>query len=510
MNVRKHDAYFWRLVYTLVIKRQYRVLSLQTDEVWLTDGKSKKIIRLVRTDLDWANQLKQNIDLTFRKLDPLRAQLKWRSMDVDNVYVAVLPPVDDWQYVLNKPVQHTNGKIQMRTFLLEENQLKQAELLQGELAGYQLPEDLETLSDEEYEEQISGYKQAVRQTLQDKQKEEHKTFTRGKPIVSYVMLTAIILMYIWMEYVVGGSTSTIHLIEWGAKYNPLIVDGEWWRLFTSMFLHIGFLHLFMNSLALYFLGTLVERIYGSVRFIVVYIVAGLTGSLASFAFMDAVSAGASGAIFGCFGALLYFGVIHRELFFRTMGSNVILILVINLVFGFMVQGIDMGAHLGGLAGGFLAAAVVGLPEQKGYWKRYAALFAVVIGASILWQVGMHQDSYQAETDLQIAAERIEQGQLQEAIPYLERAMENDTELPEVPFYLAYIYLNEERNAEAIPLLEEAIDIRPEFHEALYNLALAYAMEGEEDRARTYVDRAIELQPDEQLYLDLKDQLDGNQ
>lgn len=163
-------------------------------------------------------------------------------------------------------------------------------------------------------------------------------------------------MYIWLEYA-GGSTNTLNLIQWGAKYNPLIIEGEWWRLFSAMFLHIGFFHLMMNGLALYFLGTLVERIFGSIRFFFIYMIAGLIGSLASFAFMGAVSAGASGAIFGCFGALLYFGLIHRELFFRTMGQNVIVILVINLVFGFVVQGIDMGAHLGGLAGGFLAAAL---------------------------------------------------------------------------------------------------------------------------------------------------------
>lgn len=153
------------------------------------------------------------------------------------------------------------------------------------------------------------------------------------------------------------------LIHYGAKYNPAIVAGEWWRIISSMFLHIGALHLFMNMLAVYYLGTAVERIYGSGRFIIIYFLAGIIGSLTSFAFNTHVSAGASGALFGLFGALLYFGVIYKNLFYQTMGKSVIFILLINLAFGFLVPQIDMGAHLGGLIGGFVAAAITSLPEQ---------------------------------------------------------------------------------------------------------------------------------------------------
>ncbi|MDQ0205596.1 rhomboid family protein [Alkalicoccobacillus murimartini] len=509
MNVKKYDAYYWKLVYTLVVKQQYRIVSLQNHEVWLINekSKSKKMIRLVRTDLDWANRLKQEMDLTFRKLDPLRRQLKRQNLHVDNIYVAVLPPVDDWEYIINERMKHPNGKTSMHTFLLDSDYQRQLNLLQGELAEYKLPEIQNDGSEDAYEQEVAAYQHAVKQFVKAKHDEEQKTFSRGKPVVTFTMLTAIFLMFIWLEYV-GGSTSTLTLIDWGAKYNPAIVDGEWWRLISSMFLHIGFLHLFMNSLALYFLGTLVERIYGSIRFFVVYMIAGLTGSLASFAYMDAVSAGASGAIFGCFGALLYFGIIHRELFFRTMGTNVMVILAINLALGFMVQGIDMGAHLGGLAGGFLAAAVVQLPKQKSHWLRYIAMLAILAGSIFLWSTGERNLAYQPETDLQIAAERIENDQLQEAIPYLERALDNEITQPEAHFYLAYIYLNEDRAEEAIPLLEEAIDIRPDFHEAIYNLALAYAIEGEDEKARSLLEDALELQPEEQLYLDLQEELEG--
>ncbi|WYP27979.1 rhomboid family intramembrane serine protease [Alkalihalobacillus sp. FSL W8-0930] len=504
MNVIKQDAYFWKVAYTLVIKQPYRVISLQTNELWLADDSRKKVIRLVRADFDWSNQLKTNMEMAFAKLDGLRTQLRWKTIEAETIYVAVLPPVDDWEYLVKRKMNHPNGKVQMNSYLIE--QVSEGYKVTPDQMPLDLPNEHEVKGEEEYEKDISYYKQAVRASVEKKQNQEKQTFSRGKPIVSYIMLTAVILMYIWLEYA-GGSTNTLNLIQWGAKYNPLIIEGERWRLFSAMFLHIGFFHLMMNGLALYFLGTLVERIFGSIRFFFIYMIAGLIGSLASFAFMGAVSAGASGAIFGCFGALLYFGLIHRELFFRTMGQNVIVILVINLVFGFVVQGIDMGAHLGGLAGGFLAAALVKLPSQKGFWIRYAAGIGVVVVASTLWIAGNQFPSNHAQTDLQIAAEYIDQGSLDEAVPFLERAHVSGEELPEVPFYLAYIYLNQNQNAEAIPLLEEAIRIRPEFHEAIYNLALAYALEGNTDEAKTLVEEAISIEPDEQMYLDLQSQIE---
>src|SRR5690625_3009511 len=109
-----------------------------------------------------------------------------------------------------------------------------------------------------------------------------------------------------------------------------------------MFLYIGFLHLFMKLLAIYYLGTTVEKIYGSVRFILIYFLAGIGGGLTSFAFSMSVSAGASGAIFGLFGALLFFGVIHKKIFFQTMGRGIITIVVLNIIFGFTVSQIDIG------------------------------------------------------------------------------------------------------------------------------------------------------------------------
>src|SRR5699024_222098 len=160
------------------------------------------------------------------------------------------------------------------------------------------------------------------------------------------------------------------------------------RAFTSMFLHIGLLHLFMNMLALYFLGVFLERIYGTKRLIVIYILAGIADMLSSFVFSTSISAGTSGVIFSLFGALLFFGVKYKNLFLQIMGKNVIFILILNLVIGIVIPNIDMGAHLGGLITGFLAATITSLPKKRNYKFSSLAMVAYLIIISILVVFGI--------------------------------------------------------------------------------------------------------------------------
>jgi len=153
------------------------------------------------------------------------------------------------------------------------------------------------------------------------------------------------------------------LIQWGANYGPKTTQGEWWRMFTCMFLHIGVLHLLFNMVALWNVGGFMERLLGSTDFLVLYLLAGLLGSVASVAWNPfVVSAGASGAIFGLYGGLLAFLVRHRAMqqhaSLAALRTNTLAFLGYNLVYGFIQQGIDMAAHLGGLAGGFVCGFVL--------------------------------------------------------------------------------------------------------------------------------------------------------
>jgi membrane associated rhomboid family serine protease len=178
----------------------------------------------------------------------------------------------------------------------------------------------------------------------------------SKPTVTYILLASIVIIWILMQ-AAGGSTSPRVLIQFGANWGPAILEGQTWRLFTSMFLHIGLPHLAFNGYALFIFGMEMESLYRPDRYIVIYVSSGLFGSLASFAFRGpaVLSAGASGAIFGLIGMNLAFFLLHQDAFGRFGRARVqhtLLIIGINLIFGFTVPGIDNLAHIGGLIAGF--------------------------------------------------------------------------------------------------------------------------------------------------------------
>ena len=163
----------------------------------------------------------------------------------------------------------------------------------------------------------------------------------------------------FLAQIVGNTTSNAALVELGAMKALQIAGGEYWRLFTAMFLHFGWVHLAVNCFGLYIFGQMIEGIYGRNRFLVIYVLAGLAGGVASYAFnlshaLQYTGVGASGAVLGLLGAMTAFFVRNRDML-GGMGSRTIigLLLVagINLAFGFIMPGVDNFAHIGGFAGG---------------------------------------------------------------------------------------------------------------------------------------------------------------
>lgn len=155
-------------------------------------------------------------------------------------------------------------------------------------------------------------------------------------------------------------------IRWGSDYGPLTTSGQWWRLVTAVFVHLGMVHVVMNMYALYQAGRIAERLFGSLRFTLLYLFAGVAGGMASELWNPQVnSAGASGAIFGVFGALLAFmtrrhlrasapGLVPAGISLMIFGSY-------SLIYGFSHQGVDNAAHVGGLAGGFAMGLALSRP-----------------------------------------------------------------------------------------------------------------------------------------------------
>lgn len=162
------------------------------------------------------------------------------------------------------------------------------------------------------------------------------------------------------------SPKVADILAWGGNFGPYTLSGEWWRLASCMFVHIGILHIAFNMWVLWDIGQLVERLVGPVGFLILYVVTGVGGSIASLVWnVNVVSAGASGAVFGVFGAFMSFVMLRSDTVPKEVLSSLrnsgMMFLGFNLLIGFSMKGIDMAAHLGGLGLGVLCGVVMSQP-----------------------------------------------------------------------------------------------------------------------------------------------------
>lgn len=185
--------------------------------------------------------------------------------------------------------------------------------------------------------------------LENEKNEE--IFKPKKPIVTYILIALNVLIFLLANY-------DISII-----YDLLLYkNGEIYRIITCAFTHYSIFHLLFNMYALYVVGPQIESFFGRYKYLLIYLGSIITSSLLSLTFMpdNGASLGASGAIFGLFGSLLYFGYHYRLYLGNVLRSQIIPLILLNLVLGFLNSGIDNAAHIGGLIGGFLFSMIVGI------------------------------------------------------------------------------------------------------------------------------------------------------
>lgn len=227
--------------------------------------------------------------------------------------------------------------------------------------------------------------QEIAEKNEDNNIKAEDVFSIKKPVVTYGLIVINVLLFIAMYLFGEGSENVATLVRFGANYPPLIQAGEYYRLITAGFLHIGIFHLFFNMYALYIVGSQLESFIGKTKFIIVYLGSMIIGNLMSMLFIgNSVSAGASGAIFGLFGALLYFGYHYRVYLGNMMASQIIPILILNFFLGFILSGIDIASHVGGFIGGLLLLWALGVKyksEKKDKingWFLFSMLFIFLV------------------------------------------------------------------------------------------------------------------------------------
>lgn len=197
-------------------------------------------------------------------------------------------------------------------------------------------------------------------------------FSMKKPVITYALIVINVIIY-FLSNMFG-------FVDDFAVNRYYIINGEYYRLITGMFLHANLFHLIFNCYALYIIGMQLESFLGKWRYIIVYLLSGLAGSALSIFMSSGFSVGASGAIFGLLGALLYFGYHYRVYLETVVKSQIIPLIVLNLIIGLM-PGIDNWAHIGGLIGGVFATMFVGIKYKSTKFEMIngGVLYLIFIG-----------------------------------------------------------------------------------------------------------------------------------
>jgi membrane associated rhomboid family serine protease len=206
-----------------------------------------------------------------------------------------------------------------------------------------------------------------------------RSFT-DEPTLTYVLIGINVLVAIGSMLGGGVGTTSSSLTDDGGVSKHFIADGEYWRLLTAGFLHVGLFHLATNMLSLWILGSMLEPAFGRWRFGLIYLVSLLCGSFGALLMSpDTVTVGASGAIFGLLGAA---AVLARNRGFSLMESGLGIWIGLNLLITFTVPNISIGGHLGGLVGGALCAlALLELPERLRVSRLVPSALCVVLGTA---------------------------------------------------------------------------------------------------------------------------------
>lgn len=317
--------------------------------------------------------------------------------------------------------------------------------------------------------------------------------TTQKLLVTPVLVAVCIAVFVAMLLfkVSPAHPTTEQLLHWGANFGPLTLGGQWWRLLSSMFLHIGIVHLAVNMWCLWDLGGLAEHIYGRVIFLAIYIVSGLSGAILGLAWHPfVVVAGASGAIFGVAGALIacfYFGNLpFPKQSIRAALLSLFAFAGYNLFLGVVNSRTDNAAHLGGLACGLLLGyLLVRLPARS---VLVAAGFCLVVSCAVIGRTKAY--AVAAEHGRQELAS----GHADAAVGALAETVRENPTFAEGYFLLGQAYMQKQQFAQAEAASRHGLALKPNASDLHYQLGLAVMAQGRATDAMTIFEDLAKSDP----------------
>ena len=360
------DMLMMKLSHYFITEQNYNPIILHgiNDEIWLENMDSDyRVVRIV------GHYIHNNEQLNFDKfkLDRIIKSIKRKTLSLKMNVLSIYIDLGD-NVTLNEENNYKS------VFIKKISDLKNPLLLQV------FPDIIEkTTFEEKGIELMAKITNDINKKNVDKGTKVAKIFDKKEPVITYFIMGICVLVFALMYILGNGSEDTYTLIKFGANLDVLTKNGEYFRLITCAFVHIGIIHLIFNMYALYIIGPQVESFFGKFKYVGIYFISAISASILSLAFNEnVISAGASGAIFGLLGALLYFGYHYRVYLGNAIRSQIIPIIIINLLFGFTMTGIDNAAHIGGLIGGVLASMVLGVPEKSNKNEKINGLIVLLV------------------------------------------------------------------------------------------------------------------------------------
>lgn len=370
--INKDDELVMKLLHYFITEKGYNPIVLHgaQNEIWLENlDQDYKIVRIVSNYIHNDEQLDFDIFKTKNIMKKIKRKTFSFNMNALSIFLN-----------LGDNVHFDNDKFGSNLIAIDLKDFNDLEKNEAVIKSFP-----DICKKEESSEDGFNLFLKLTKEINDKNEVEAKKaediFTKKKPVITYALIIINVLVFIAMYIFGKGSEDTLTLLLFGANYPVLVRAGDYYRLITSAFLHIGLLHLICNNYALYVIGSQLESFLGKAKFLIIYLVSAICGSLMSMLFSDGISAGASGAIFGLLGSLLYFGYNYRVYLGTVLKSQIIPLIILNLIIGFVTPGIDNAAHIGGLLGGLGMTMALGIKYKTSTFEKVNGkiIMAIYVG-----------------------------------------------------------------------------------------------------------------------------------
>ena len=344
-----------KLVHYFITKENFVPVIIHgiEDEIWLENKHSDyRIIRIVTKKI--FNEEQYNFDID--KTKDIAGQIKRKTfnpfMSMLTIYLNIDEDIKD---IISSKRNYTN------IVLDDEKDLEDNEIFKKYYKG--IKKDLN------YKEEGFELVTKITSDIAKKNIEENERFNnmykQKKPIITGILLGINIFIFVILFMIANfNEDEYLSLINVGANIPELIREGQYYRIISSGFLHVGMIHILCNMYSLFVLGPNIEHFYGKAKYLLIYLFSMIMASLFVMVFeRNSAAVGASGAIFGLLGSLLYFGYHYRGYLGNQVINQIIPVIIINLVIGFLFNGISNAAHIGGLLGGICVSFMLGMNDK---------------------------------------------------------------------------------------------------------------------------------------------------